>query len=62
MQRDQAIAHVTAGDIVYDLGSADGRIPIAAAKQYGAQSLFLLPRLNQELISKLRLERRRRPR
>src|SRR3954451_14789495 len=31
-----ALAHVTAGDIVYDLGSGDGRIPIAAATQYGA--------------------------
>jgi len=30
------LAHVTAGDIVYDLGSGDGRIPIAAAKRYGA--------------------------
>ena len=29
-------ARVTAGDIVYDLGSGDGRIPIAAAKRYGA--------------------------
>jgi len=93
------LAHVTAGDIVYDLGSGDGRIPIAAAKQYGASgvgieidaklnreaadnakkagvsdrvrfftqdlfeaeiseatvvTLFLLPRINQELIPKLR--------
>ncbi len=31
-----ALAHVTAGDVVYDLGSGDGRIPIAAAKRYGA--------------------------
>ena len=30
------LAHVTAGDVVYDLGSGDGRIPIAAAKRYGA--------------------------
>ena len=94
-----ALAHVTAGDIVYDLGSGDGRIPIAAAKQYGAfgvgieidaklnreaadnakkagvtdrvlfltqdlfeadisqatvVTLFLLPRINQELMPKLR--------
>jgi hypothetical protein len=26
-------------DIVYDLGSGDGKIPIAAAKQYGAKSI-----------------------
>lgn len=95
------LAHVTAGDIVYDLGSGDGRIPIAAAKRYGAfgvgveidaklnreaadnarkagvadrvrfvtqdlfeteisqatvVTLFLLPRLNQELIPKLKRE------
>ena len=95
------LAHVTAGDIVYDLGSGDGRIPIAAAKRYGAfgvgveidaklnrvaadhakiagvtdrvrfftqdlfetdisratvVTLFLLPRINQELIPKLRRE------
>ncbi len=30
------LAHVTASDVVYDLGSGDGRIPIAAAKRYGA--------------------------
>ena len=30
------LARVTAGDVVYDLGSGDGRIPIAAAKHYGA--------------------------
>ena len=29
------LAHVTASDIVFDLGSGDGRIPIAAAKKYG---------------------------
>ena len=97
------LAHVTAGDIVYDLGSGDGRIPIAAAKRYGAVgvgveidatlnreaahnakkagvtdrvrfftqdlfdadisqatvvTLFLLPRVNQDLIPKLRRELR----
>ncbi len=30
-------AKVTKGDIVYDLGSGDGRIPIAAVKDFGAQ-------------------------
>jgi cyclopropane fatty-acyl-phospholipid synthase-like methyltransferase len=97
------LARVNAGDIVYDLGSGDGRIPIAAAKRYGAVgvgveidaklnrvaadqakaagvsarvrfftqdlfdadisaatvvTLFLLPRLNQDLIPKLRRELR----
>lgn len=29
-------AHVGPGDVVYDLGSGDGRIPIAAVKEFGA--------------------------
>ena len=98
-----ALAHVTAADTVVDLGSGDGRIPIAAATRYGAfgigveidaklnreaadhakkagvadrvrfltqdlfeadisqatvVTLFLLPRINQELIPKLKRELR----
>lgn len=98
-----ALAHVTAGDVVYDLGSGDGRIPIAAAVKYRALgvgieidaklnreaadnakkagvadrvrfvtadlfdadisqatvvTLFLLPRINQQLIPKLLRELR----
>ena len=30
------MAKVTKGDVIYDLGSGDGRIVIAAAKKYGA--------------------------
>ena len=97
------LAHVTANDVVYDLGSGDGRIPITAAKKYGARgvgieidsyylrwafdnlaragvgdrvvflnqdlfesdispatvvTLFLLPRLNQQLMPKLKRELR----
>jgi SAM-dependent methyltransferase len=97
------LAHVTPADIVYDLGSGDGRIPITAAKKYGARgvgieidrfylrdaydnvakagvadrvtflnadlfeadiheatvvTLFLLPKLNLQLIPKLRRELR----
>jgi SAM-dependent methyltransferase len=33
------LARVTSGDVVYDLGSGDGRIPIAAAKTYGARGV-----------------------
>lgn len=33
------LAEVTSADVVYDLGSGDGRIPIAAAKKYGARGL-----------------------
>jgi len=98
------LAHVTPADVVYDLGSGDGRIPITAAQKYGARgvgveidsrliveananaalahvadrvwflnqdlfetdispatvvTLFLLPRLNQQLIPTL--ERSLRP-
>ena len=33
------LAHVTANDVVYDLGSGDGRIVIAAAKTFGARGV-----------------------
>ena len=97
------LAQVSAKDIVYDLGSGDGRIPIAAAQRYGAigvgveidaklnreavdaakkagvsdrvrfltqdlfeadisqatvVTLFLLPRINQDLMPKLKRELR----
>lgn len=33
------IARVTSGDVVYDLGSGDGRIVIRAAQKYGARGV-----------------------
>jgi precorrin-6B methylase 2 len=33
------VAQVNKGDVVYDLGSGDGRIVITAAKKYGAQAI-----------------------
>jgi SAM-dependent methyltransferase len=33
------LAGVTKGDVVYDLGSGDGRIVIAAARRYGARAV-----------------------
>ena len=33
------LAGVKAGDVVYDLGSGDGRIPIIAAQKYGARGV-----------------------
>ena len=33
------LANVTAKDVVYDLGSGDGRIPITAAQKYGARGI-----------------------
>jgi len=34
-----ALAAVTSKDVVYDLGSGDGRIPITAAQKYGARAV-----------------------
>jgi SAM-dependent methyltransferase len=36
---DIYLAHVTAADIVYDLGSGDGRIVVLAAQKYGARGV-----------------------
>jgi precorrin-6B methylase 2 len=33
------MANVTSTDVVYDLGSGDGRIPITAAQKYGARGI-----------------------
>jgi precorrin-6B methylase 2 len=33
------LANVTPKDVVYDLGSGDGRIPITAAQRYGARAI-----------------------
>src|SRR5215467_4374195 len=46
------MAHVTAADVVYDLGSGDGRIPITAAAKYGARGvgIEIEPRLVRESI------------
>lgn len=33
------LANVTASDVVYDLGSGDGRIPVTAARVYGARGV-----------------------
>jgi 16S rRNA G966 N2-methylase RsmD len=34
-----AMARVTSSDVVYDLGSGDGRIPITAAQKHGARAV-----------------------
>ena len=41
VDRMLALAAVTRDDVVYDLGCGDGRIPIAAAKAYGARGVGL---------------------
>ena len=44
------VAHVTSADVVYDLGSGDGRIVIEAARTYGARAvgIELDPELNKK--------------
>jgi 16S rRNA G966 N2-methylase RsmD len=46
------MAHVTSADVVYDLGSGDGRIPITAAQKYGARGvgIEIEPRLIRESL------------
>ncbi|MDE3167252.1 MAG: class I SAM-dependent methyltransferase [Acidobacteriota bacterium] len=53
--------HVTADDVVYDLGSGDGRIAITAAQKYGARAvgIEILPdlcRKARERVHELGLE------
>ena len=44
------VARVTANDVVYDLGSGDGRIVITAAKKYGARGVGI--EINPALVKK----------
>ena len=46
------LAAVTRNDVVYDLGSGDGRIPIAAARTYGAHAVGI--ELDGELVKQAR--------
>ena len=41
VDRMLTLAKVTRDDVVYDLGCGDGRIPIAAARKYGAKGVGL---------------------
>jgi precorrin-6B methylase 2 len=49
-------AHVKANDVVYDLGSGDGRIVIAAAQKYGARAVGveMLPDLCRQAQQRIR--------
>lgn len=46
------IANVTENDVVYDLGSGDGRIPITAAREYGARGVGI--EIKPHLVEKAR--------
>jgi protein-L-isoaspartate O-methyltransferase len=54
VERMLALAGTTKDDVVYDLGSGDGRIPIAAAVRYGARAVGIEidPKLVQEARAK----------
>lgn len=56
VDRMLALARVTKTDVVYDLGSGDGRIPIAAAKTYGARGVGL--EIDPRLVAQARANAR----
>jgi cyclopropane fatty-acyl-phospholipid synthase-like methyltransferase len=51
------IAQVQPGDVIYDLGSGDGRIIIRAAQKYGARGVGI--EIDPDLVRKAREEARR---
>ena len=52
VQRMLEVAEIKKGDILYDMGSGDGRIVIEAAKKYGIRGVGI--DLNAELVAKAR--------
>ena len=46
------LAEVKSGDVVYDIGSGDGRIVIAAAKRYGVKAVGI--EIDGDLVDKAR--------
>lgn len=52
-----SLAEVGEDDIVYDLGSGDGRIPIAAAQNYGARGVGI--EIKRRLVDSARARARR---
>lgn len=51
------LARLTKDDVLYDLGSGDGRIPVAAAKLYGIRSVGI--EIRPQLVAKSRRAARR---
>ncbi|MGH7798098.1 MAG: SAM-dependent methyltransferase [Candidatus Binatia bacterium] len=52
VQRMLEVAEIKKGDILYDMGSGDGRIVIEAAKKFGIRGVGI--DLNPELVAKAR--------
>ncbi len=62
VERMLALAGVRPGDVLYDLGSGDGRVVVAAAKRYGVQAVGFeidsgLVKLGRENVRKEKLEK-----
>lgn len=51
------LASVHKGDVLYDLGSGDGRIPIAAAQQYGIRAIGI--DIDPQRVTEARAQARR---
>lgn len=51
------LAQVTEQDLVYDLGSGDGRIPIAAARDFGARGVGI--EIDPKLVARAREKARK---
>lgn len=51
-----ALAEVAPGDVLYDLGSGDGRIPIAAARRFGVRGVGI--EINPRLVAEARANAR----
>jgi SAM-dependent methyltransferase len=51
-----ALAEVTPGDVLYDLGSGDGRIPITAAQRFGVRGVGI--EINPRLVAEARANAR----
>jgi cyclopropane fatty-acyl-phospholipid synthase-like methyltransferase len=52
VQRMLEVAEIKKGDVLYDMGSGDGRIVIEAAKKFGVRGVGI--DLNPELVAKAR--------
>lgn len=52
VERMLQVAEIKRGDVLYDMGSGDGRIVIEAAKKYGIRGVGI--DLNEELVEKAR--------
>lgn len=56
VERMLEVAGVSEEDVVFDLGSGDGRIPITAAKEYGARGVGI--EIDSALVAKARAKAR----